>query len=165
MILSGAERTPEMDLIAGSIESANARIRFFRLAYGSAGPQPIARAEVLRTLEALARGSRTSYEWKAEGDHPRIEVKAVLLLLQCLEAGLPMGGRLQVTQDAGSWIVRAEGPRLRLGLPAWQVLSGRGEQWPEGSAVVQFVLLEGVLASLGRSLSLSESPDRIEARF
>ena len=32
LTLSDAQRTPELDLIAESVESANARLRFFRLA-------------------------------------------------------------------------------------------------------------------------------------
>jgi len=165
LTLSGAARSPEMDLIAESVESANARIRFFRLAYGSAGQDRVSRAEVIRTLEALARGGRQTYEWDVEGDHPRIEVKAVFLLLQCVETALPMGGRLRVGQQDSSWIVSAEGPRLRTGLPAWGVLETTEAARAEGSAVVQFVLLAGVLGSLGRSLALSETPGRIEARF
>lgn len=163
--LSGAARSPEMDLIAESVESANARIRFFRLAYGSAGRESLGRAEVIRTLEALARGGRLTYSWGVEGDHPRIEVKAVFLLLQCLEAALPMGGRLQVERQDGSWIASAEGPRLRMGLPAWAALDTTDALRAEGSAVVQFALLAGVLGSLGRPLTLSETPGRIEARF
>ena len=165
LALSGAQRSPEMDLIAESVESANARIRFFRLAYGGAGGQPVGRAEVLRTLAALGRGGRTSYEWRPEGDHPRIEVKAVFLLLQCLESALPLGGRLQVSRQDRGWTVCAEGPRLRTDLPAWKALDGTGQWLLEGSAVVQFTLLAGVLADLDRPLTLLEGPDRIEARF
>lgn len=164
LILSGADRSPEMDLISQSVDSANARIRFFRLAYGMAGPQPVGRAEVIRTLAALAQGGRHSYDWSVEGDHPRAEVKAVFLLLQCLESSLPMGGRLRVTREGGTWIVTAEGPRLRTDLPAWSAFNLQSEPL-QGSAHVQFTLLSGLLVCLGRPLLLSEISDRIVARF
>jgi len=54
LALSGVQPTPEMDLIAQSVESANARIRFFRLAYGAPGVAGVGRSEVTRTLAALS---------------------------------------------------------------------------------------------------------------
>lgn len=165
LLLSGVVPSPELALIAESVESANARIQFFRLAYGTAGRESVGRGEVVRTLDALARGSRLGYEWNVDGEHPREEVKAVCLLLQCLETALPMGGRLQVARQGGSWRVIAEGPRLRTELPAWQILAGSASPLSAGSAVVQFTLLAGALAALDRVLVLDEAPDRIEARF
>lgn len=164
LILSGTDRSPEMDLISQSVDSANARIRFFRLAYGMAGAQPVGRAEIVRTLAALGQGGRHGYDWSVEGDHSRSEVKAVFLLLQCLETTLPMGGRLQVTREDGTWMVTAEGPRLRTDLPAWSAFRPQGEPL-QGSAHIQFMLLSDLLTSLGRPLRLSESSDRIVARF
>lgn len=165
LILSGTDRSPEMDLISESVDSANARLRFFRLAYGAAGPQPVGQAEIVRTLSALGRGGRHGYDWGASGDHPRIEVKAVFLLLQCLETVLPLGGRLHAARDGEAWVVTAEGPRLRTDLPAWQVLNRSGPPSPDDAAHVQFTLLASVLASLGRALSVSVGSDRIVARF
>lgn len=165
LVISGAERSPEMDLIAESVDSANARLRFFRLAYGAAGPQPIGRAEVIRTLADLARGGRTSYDWTAPGDHPRVEVRAVFLLLQCLEAAMPLGGHLHITREGQVWTVMAEGPRLRTDLPAWEAFGPHQVPPPEGAANVQFALLSHALVGLGRSLDLILGPDRIVARF
>ena len=165
LILSGTDRSPEMDLISESVDSANARLRFFRLACGAAGSQPVGQAELVRTLSALGRGGRYGYEWAALGDHSRIEVKAVFLLLQCLEAALPLGGRLCATHDGEAWVVTAEGPRLRTDLPAWQALVRSGAPLPEDAAHVQFTLLASVLASLGRSLALSVGSDRVVACF
>jgi histidine phosphotransferase ChpT len=165
LVLSGTERTPEIDLIADSVESANARLRFFRLAYGAASQQPVSRSEVVRILSALARGSRHVYDWGVEGDHPRIEVKAVFLLLQCLETALPLGGRLCVERDGGSWVVTAAGPRVRNDLQALSALGSRSILVPSNAAEVQFALLAGLLAELGRPLALTLGPDGIEARF
>ena len=43
--MSGDVMSQEMELIAQSVENASARIRFFRVAFGSAGGQLIDRAE------------------------------------------------------------------------------------------------------------------------
>ena len=164
LVLSGTERAPEIDLIAESVEKANARLRFFRLAYGASSSQLVGRSEVTRVLAALGRGNRHGYDWTAEGDHPRAEVKAVFLLLQCLETTLPLGGRLRAGRDDRGWVVTAEGPRLRTDHPAWRAF-GQSGPGPTAAAEVQFALLATLLQDLGRPLSISASPDRIAARF
>jgi histidine phosphotransferase ChpT len=165
LVLSGTERSPEIDLISESVESANARLRFFRLAYGAAGRQPVGQGEVVRILSALGRGSRYTYEWAVEYDLPREEVKAAFLLLQCLETALPLGGRLRAAHDGAIWVITAEGPRLRVDLPGWHVIDSKGATSLESAAQVQFSLLAVLLVDLGRPLTVSAGPNRMEARF
>ena len=51
LMMDGAAQTPELALIAESVANANARIRFFRLAFGAnAAHQKIARSEILSIL-------------------------------------------------------------------------------------------------------------------
>ena len=58
-----------MQLIAESAAQANARIRYFRIAFGAAsGNQPIGQTELLGLLADLGRGSRISVEWQVVGD-------------------------------------------------------------------------------------------------
>jgi histidine phosphotransferase ChpT len=165
LILSGAQRTPEIDLISESIDSANARIRFFRLAYGTAGSQPVGRAEILRILADLGRGGRHSYEWMVDGDQPREEVKMVFLLLQCLEATLPVGGQLRTERHGPSWVVTATGPRLRPDLPGWAVVQGQAGPRSDKGSDVCFALLADQLTQSARTFALSHSPEFIEARI
>ena len=48
MGLAGSARSPELDLIEESVQSASARIRFFRLAYGSGDDDVLlGRAEII----------------------------------------------------------------------------------------------------------------------
>lgn len=165
LLLSGAERTPELDLIAQSIEGANARLRFFRLAFGAANGRVVGQREVAGLLRGLEKTSRFTYDWTPPGDHPREEVKAVFLLIQCIESALPMGGRLRIARDGEAWSIEAEGPRLRINPPVWDALGRLRAPPPETSALVQFALLPTVLDGLGRSVDLSLGPDRITARF
>lgn len=165
LLLSGAQRTPELDLIAQSVEGANARLRFFRLAFGAANGRVVGQREITGLLRGLEKTSRFTYEWSPPGDHPREEVKAVFLLIQCVESALPMGGRIRVSHGDGTWSVHAEGPRLRINAPVWDSLGPHSQRAPEGSALVQFALLPPVLRDLGRDLELSLGPDRIEAQF
>ncbi len=165
LALSGLEPTPEMELIAQSVESANARIRFFRLAYGPAGQQGVSSTEVTRILGALSRVGRIGYDWTVTADLPRDEVRAVLLLVQCLEAAMPAGGHIRVARETGNWQITAEGARLRIDPVAWDAVGPLRADPPKASSLVQFALLAGALDSLGRSLAMTHLPNRIDVSF
>lgn len=165
LLLSGAERTPEIDLIADSVEGASARIRFFRLAFGAPGGKAIGRKEILSILRGIEKNSRLVFDWSSPGDHPREQVKAIFLLLQCLETALPIGGRIRVAESGGTWIVEAEGPRLRIDPLVWDSLGPALASPPGTAALVQFALLPTLLDALGKKLTLSLGPERIVASF
>ena len=59
LVMDGAQGGPEMVLISESVANANARIRFFRIAYGIAqDEQRIGRAEVMSVLSDVTSGGR-----------------------------------------------------------------------------------------------------------
>ena len=63
LTMSGAAGSPEMTLIGESIENANARIRFFRVAFGAAAPGSLLGNSEIRSIMAdMYRGSRTSVD-------------------------------------------------------------------------------------------------------
>jgi histidine phosphotransferase ChpT len=165
LMLSGLARSPESELISESIESANARIRFFRLAFGTASRQPVGRSEIAGTLRGLERGSRLTYDWTPVGDHPRDEVKAVFLLLLCLETAMPLGGRIYVARNGPAWEVVAESPRLRIDAASWDAIGPSRAPAPTSASLVQFTLLPSVLDPLALRLELSFETDRIVARL
>lgn len=81
MLLSGVERTPELDLVAQSVEGASARVRFFRLAFGAPNGRAVGRTEIVATLKGFEKTSRLTFDWTPPGDHPRDQVRAVFLLI------------------------------------------------------------------------------------
>jgi histidine phosphotransferase ChpT len=165
MALTG-EASPESELIAESVASANARLRFFRVAYGICGPgQVTARGEIASTLQAISRGGRLAYEWEPSGDAPREEVRPVLLLLQCLETAMPMGGRIRVTREDATWVVTGHGSGMRVDEGLWLALQAPDGAPPDAPGLVQFALLPGLLRDLGRPLEVAIEPQRIVARF
>lgn len=155
LMMSGVVPGPELALISESVTNANARIRFFRIAFGAAAPgQSIARAEIRGMLEDMTRGGRLRIDWEASGDPGRIEAKLALLAVQCLESALPYGGRIVVSHRDGAWRVTAEAASIRAEPQLWARLSGddlTGEVTP---ARVQFLLLPLELSRQGRKLSL-----------
>jgi histidine phosphotransferase ChpT len=163
--LAGLEPSPELTLLEESIASAKARVRFFRLAFGAAGSQPVGRSEIIDILSTISRGSRISYDWTVEGDVPRTEVKAAFLLLQCLETALPLGGQVHIGFDGRTWNISAHSLRLRINRSHWDCLDHGAVDAPEAANLVQFILLPQAISDLGRRLCVEVNPDRITGRF
>lgn len=148
----GASR-PEFSLIAASVANANARIRLFRIAFGSAAlDQRIARNEVLSILTDLGHIGRITFAWTSQSDLARPEVRLVFLLLLCLETALPFGGRVEVTQSDDGWVIRAGAQRTKLDPPLWSMLTDPAARVPIEAGQVQFALVGREVTRLGRNL-------------
>lgn len=153
--------SPELALAEESVAAATARVRFFRLAFGTAGTETVARAEIAAILAAWTRGSRFEIAWGETGDPARAEARLAFLLLLCLEQAMPLGGRIGVARSAAGWQIEAKAPRLRLDPPLWHGLAGLAPLPAIGPAEVQFVLAAEALARRGRALALTESAGRL----
>jgi histidine phosphotransferase ChpT len=164
--LTDGDHGPEMELISDSVQNANARIRFYRIAYGAASAeQMLSSAEVLSFMSVLARGGRFTYFWQVAQNRPRREVRCALLLLQCFEAAMPVGGDIHVGFVDDRWVLSAESLRFKIDAPLWDQLGQAAGNYPYSAAQVQFALLPGLLAEAGRKLQIKMSSDRIVARF
>lgn len=166
--LNGAAPGAELALIAESVDNANARIRFFRMAFGLASPeQRVGAPEAAGILADLWRGGRIRAVWHATGDRPRSEVKIAFLLLLCVESAMPWGGTVTIDHGDTGWTIRAEAARLRIDTAGWAALGHPSDAGPAAltPAEVQFALLPGELAAQGRTLDLDIREDAIIARF
>lgn len=124
LMMDGTTPGPEIALISQSVSHANARIRFFRIAFGAASvDQRLGRAEIQSILADLTRGGRLTLDWQSPADLPRGEVKIAFLLILCLESALVQGGRLAVTCLGGRWRINAQAARLRIDTGLWEVLA------------------------------------------
>jgi histidine phosphotransferase ChpT len=124
--LSGQNDTsPEMALIQDSCESAAARIRFFRVAFGGASKlHMMSQREVVSTLSALGKGGRLQFEWIPQEDLPRTEVQLAYLAYLCCESALPYGGTIRFDRDAAGWTISAKGTRFAINQQLWDHLNG-----------------------------------------
>ncbi|MCV2864182.1 histidine phosphotransferase family protein [Albidovulum sediminicola] len=155
---------PEVTLIAESVAAANARIRFFRIAFGAA-PQDhrVGPSEVRAVLSDLTRAGRLRYDWQPAGDQPRGLVKLAFLLLQCCESAMPFGGTVTITEADGHWRLAARADTLKIDAALWQRFEGGGA--PVSAAQVQFALAPIEAGALGRALLLERDETRIDIRF
>lgn len=166
MSLTDGNTDAEMALITESVENANARIRFFRIAYGAtSSDQMITRTEIMSVLAANARGGRFTYFWQVEGDQPRRDVRIAFLLLQCFETAFPIGGDIHVTQSGGDWELSAIGSRMRLDDALWDTLQNPRSGFDHTAAQVQFALLPAVLSEGRRKLDIDFGEDKITVRY
>jgi histidine phosphotransferase ChpT len=160
--MSGAATGPEVTLIGDSVSSANARIRFFRVAFGQGGAgQAIAAAEVRDILGDLYRGGRLTVQAELGGDAARDEVKLVFLLLLCLETSLPYGGRIAIRRDGRGWSLEAESDKYRTDEALWALLGGARVPPTLTPAQVHYALAPVAAAHLGRTIRTRIEPDRI----
>lgn len=164
--LTGGESGSEIALISDSVQNANARIRYFRVAFGAAAPdQVVSRREVLAILAATARGGRMTYYWQVDGDNTRQDVRIAFLLLLCFETALPIGGDVSIQREDGVWTISTSSDRLNIDAERWESLTNPRKQMSHSPALVQFALLPSVLAESRRTLELDLSEGQITAKF
>ncbi|MBE1281838.1 MAG: histidine phosphotransferase [Rhodobacteraceae bacterium] len=163
--LAGSVDGPELDLIADSVGNAGARIRFFRIAYGSAGDQALGRSEIVSVMDDMNRGSRVTMQWGPLEAQPRSFVRLAFLALQCCETAMPYGGLAQVHEADGTWTIVGEAEKLNVDPALWSVLTDGPGDFDITPALVQFALLATVAEEFGLKLSVEHSDNRIAVHF
>ncbi|MDT8855123.1 histidine phosphotransferase family protein [Paracoccaceae bacterium Fryx2] len=153
LMMDGSTRGPEIALISESVANAKARIRFFRVAFGSASAdQRIGSPEVKAILSDLTRGSRLVIDWQSPADLPRREVKLVFLLIQCLETAMAYGGRVTVERHDHRWTVTGHATKMKIDPDLWEVLSNPAAMVTVSAAQVHFALIPEELTRQHRRL-------------
>ena len=166
LMMDGSQGGPEMVLISESVANANARIRFFRVAYGMANPeQRMGRSEVQSILSDLTRGGRLQIDWQSEADLMRREVKIAFLLFQCLESAMAYGGKVQVQMMDGRWTITGTANKLRIEPDLWGILVDPNTQVAVAPAQVQFPLVAEELARCQLRLTTELTATEIRLSF
>ncbi|QEW20489.1 hypothetical protein LA6_002688 [Marinibacterium anthonyi] len=163
--MAGAVSGPEMGLIADSVSNAEARIRFFRLAYGAAGEMQIARSEVAGVLRDITAGGRLNVEWTPLEAQRRSDVRLALLAVQCLETAMPYGGTVRIERQGTDWAVAGVADRLVIDPVLWAGLSDPAAGADITPALVQFALLPAAAKETGRRLEIHTAATSIEIGF
>lgn len=162
----GGPLSPELSLIADSVQSTNARIRFFRLAYGAASKNHlISRQDVMSILSAISQGGRLSYHWSPAEDVSRQDVRIVFLLIQCFETALPLGGHVDIELNHGRWTACGSGPRVTVDPALWRALTDPAQIADFKPSQIQFALVTHATADAGRTLSVQHEDAKITATF
>jgi histidine phosphotransferase ChpT len=166
LMMDGGVKGPEITLISESVLHANARIRFFRVAFGAAAAeQRLGRPEVQAILSDLTRGGRLAIDWQGPADLPRQEVKLAFLAIQCLESALAYGGRITLERAEPRWVLTAHATRLKT-LPAlWALLTDGAVNLDLTAAQVHFALLAAELTQQNRRVTAELRDTEIRLSF
>ncbi len=122
--MSGSD-SPELTLIDESARNANAKLRYFRIAFGAARrDSAIGKDEVSRILTDMYSSSKLSVSLQSGGESlPRPIVKLTLLLILCAEKALPFGGQLDVALSPEAVSFRASSREVRAEAAMWDALA------------------------------------------
>ena len=163
--LVGMTATPqsaEMQLVAESVRNAQARIRFFRVAFGtSRADQALGSPELSEVLAGVYGVGRLTVVWNTKGEVARDQAKLAFLLILCIEAGLSRGGTIEVTRHAKGWTIAGAGQRYRDLADFWPELDGAGATADITPERVQFPLALLQAKAAGFSLCVRTGNDGI----
>lgn len=158
--MSSGNTNPELSLIAESVDNANARVKFFRIAFGMASAgQLTGRLEMVSILKALET-ARLKYEWLPETDMLRDEVKLACLMVLCIESAMPRGGVIKISNDNGQWCVDARADRLDPSPDLWARLGATATTDGLKPSEVQFILAPLQAELLNRQIT-AQSQDGV----
>ena len=166
LTMSGQGDSPEIALIAESVENANARIRFFRIAFGAARPDvEISQSEVQGILRDCFRSNRTSIDWSVDGPLTRADVKLAFLVLLCLENALPWGGNITVSRSGANWKLDATGEKTKANAALWQMITGLETPKDVVASDVHFALVTGAVETANRKVATFFAETRVTVTF
>ncbi len=163
--MSGAMAGPELELISDSVLNANARIRFFRVAFGSAGDQQMGRAEIVSVLDDISKAGRLKFQWNHGEGCSRSEVRIAFLAALCLETALPYGGMISISCEAGKWTVAGEGRKINVEAPLWGYLDASDASANLTPAQVQFAMLPVAAQEAERKIGFDHTEEKITVWF
>ncbi len=164
LVMSGGGGSPEFELINSSVSNANARIRFFRIAFGhSEATQPVDITEVCDILSALSVGARVQFCCHHGSDIARNELRAIFLAMMCVENALPYGGEVTLRNVQDRWLIAAE--QASGNAEKWANLTGGGASDAISPGQVEFALLPQAVADLGRELQVSKPEGALAIKF
>ena len=156
---------PELDLIGQSVESASARIRFFRIAFGAAGTQTMGAAEITSILRDLFTQTRFDVAWQIAKPQTREHVRMLFLALMCLETALPHGGRITLEEEDGRFALSAVADKVALDPALWDLLSAPEVTVRLQPAQVQFALLPLLVSEKDRKITVEAEDTALTLRF
>lgn len=166
LAMSGVGDSPELSLVNSSAADASARIRLFRLAFGTASDgQNTGSDELKRILSDHYSDGRLMVTFHPEGDMPRKIAKAVVLAVLCVEQSLPFGGNIDITSQDDAWAVTGTSDRIKEREPLWEGLRGAAPLDDLAPADVQYLLLSVLLSSMDRMCAIAASANDVRLSF
>lgn len=163
--MAGAGSSSEMTLIGDSVDSASARIRFFRIAFGAAENQVIGAPETSGILRDYHHSTRWDVDWTPTEAQQRADIRMCFLALLCMETGMPYGGTITVKTSGRKWILTGRAEKLNIDAELWAVLATAQPVIKLRPAQVQFGLLPVIARDAGKQITSQILENEITLSF
>lgn len=153
----GKGQGPELELVAQSVASANAKLNYFRIAFGDAAAEAEIRTALLeRQIGAMFETTRLKVQCSFLGDATRRRgARVALLSLLCAESALPLGGAVAFDETETGWSIAADSARVKLEPRLWQTLTEGASDDGIGSSDVEFAAVAHALSDYGMKLDFA----------
>ncbi len=166
LAMSGVGESPELSLVNSSAADASARIRLFRLAFGTATEgQSFSSDELRRILADHYSDGRIAVTFNPVGDIPKRFAKAVVLGVLCIEQSLPFGGTMAINLSGDIWEIAGTSERIKERRQLWSGLTENAPLDDLAPADVQYLLLRVLLESMDRTCQIDATETDIRLRF
>ncbi len=159
--------SPEMELISQSAENAQAKLMFFRVAFGASGRGAmIGYASAMSVAQQMFTNGRISVDFPTPwGDRDRNLIKLLYLLLLCVESSLPRGGIMRCIPTDSGWKITVEDTKTDPPEKLWNALLKGDPFGALASQEIQFQLARDAAEIINITLTASFSPTGLELRF
>ena len=111
------------------------------------------------------RCDRLDVAWGPMDAQPRSHVRLAFLALLCVETAMPYGGRIEISQTEGKWLLHGRADKLNIDAPLWDVLSTKQAPPDLRPAQVQFALLPLIAADMDRRIHVEIGADTVKLSF
>lgn len=158
--LSGTPQSPELALIAESVKTASAKVRFLRIAFGDTLAVATASpAEIHDILNGNFDCPHISLHWTITHPIERRDLKLLFLLLLCVEKIAAYGGSITVAEIGQSFQISLAGQDLKTdGFVDFQTHRLCPK---DGPSYVQFNLAQAQMDQMSYNLKITHNTDEI----
>ncbi len=157
-----AMRATALDMVRSSAKTATAKLKFCRIAFGasgSAGAQ-IDMSEAGEVARGFVGEEKVKLDWQAPRENrPKQEVKLLLNMLLLALDGIPRGGVVTVTAEAGGFKVNAKGERAKIKDVMATAVDGSAELATLDARLVQPYYARILAEAAGLALSMKMEGD------
>ncbi len=158
--------SPELELVGQSAQTAQAKLKFFRTAFGDARHGQIGGPEAQRTAEAMFASGRIKVTFSEPwGDRQRGLVKLLYLLLLCVESSLPRGGNMQCTPTISGWKIEVKNTPIKVQEELWSHVTSGTKVSELTAKTIQFNLARQLCVDQSIALDLTIGESQLTLRF
>jgi len=158
--------SPELELVGLSAQSAQAKLKFFRVAFGASNGAMIGGPEAQRVAADMFAAGRITVGFASDwGERERGLVKLFYLLLLCVESSLPRGGLMACAPTESGWKIEVSNVVVSPPKDLWRYVVDGHNGIEVSAKTIQFSLARQAMLAQHIKVSLDYSDSRLRLTF